>query len=429
MIRAMKTLYIEDINDRIDEEVELFGWVHRQREHGGVLFVVLRDSTGIIQISIHKNNIDLNSFNNAQKVTIESSIRVKGKVVEDSRAPTGIEIKCSEFETINLAEEFPIQEGAGKEFLLDIRHLSLRSLKLTEIMKNKELIMRGARRYLQENNWHEVFPPIITSAACEGGTTLFSMDYYGKEAYLSQSAQLYLETAIFPLEKVYSLTPSFRAEKSRTRRHLSEYQHLELEAAWMDAKDIMKVEEELVASMCKEVSEYNGLEKFGRKKEDMILDLPLQRIKYDEALQIIQKKGITIEWGSDLGYEEEKALTNEFEEPFFVYDYPIEAKVFYMKQNPDGKTYACADLLAPKGFGEIIGGSQREEDLQALENRMELDGVDKTPYQWYLDMRRYGSVIHSGFGLGIERLLMWICDLEHIRDACLYPRTMSRVEP
>jgi len=425
----MKTLYVKNANDKIGEEIELFGWVYRQRVHGGVVFVILRDSTGIVQVSIHKNNIDPDSFSNAQKVAIESSIRVKGKVVGDSRAPTGIEIKCSEFEIISLAEKFPIQEGAGKEFLLDIRHLSLRSLKLTEIMKIKELIMQGARGYLQENDWHEVFPPIITSAACEGGTTLFSIDYYGREAYLSQSAQLYLETAIFPLERVYSLTPSFRAEKSKTRRHLSEYQHLELEAAWMDAEDIMKVEEELVASMCREVSEYKGLERFGRKKEEMILNLPLQRIKYDEAIQIIQKKGIDIEWGSDFGYEEEKLLTSEFEELFFVYDYPIEAKVFYMKQNPDGKTYACADLLAPKGFGEIIGGSQREDDLKALENRMELDRIDKTPYQWYLDLRRYGSVVHSGFGLGIERLLMWICNLEHIRDACLYPRTISRVEP
>ncbi|MCD6466986.1 MAG: asparagine--tRNA ligase [Methanomicrobia archaeon] len=425
----MKNLYVKNANDKIGKEIELFGWVYRQRVHGGVVFVILRDSTGIVQVSIHKNNVDPDSFNNAQKVAIESSIRVKGKVVEDSRAPTGIEIKCSEFEIISLAEKFPIQEGAGKEFLLDIRHLSLRSLKLTEIMKIKELIMQGAREYLQENDWHEVFPPIITSAACEGGTTLFSIDYYGREAYLSQSAQLYLETAIFSLEKVYSLTPSFRAEKSKTRRHLSEYQHLELEAAWMDADDIMKVEEELVASMCRKVSEYKGLERFGRKKEEMILNIPLQRIKYDEAIQIVQKKGIDIEWGSDFGYEEEKLLTNEFEEPFFVYNYPIEAKVFYMKQNPDGKTYACADLLAPKGFGEIIGGSQREDDLKALENRMELDGIDKTPYQWYLDLRRYGSVVHSGFGLGIERLLMWICNLEHIRDACLYPRTISRVEP
>ncbi|RLF93942.1 asparagine--tRNA ligase [Thermococci archaeon] len=425
----MKNLYVKNANDKIGKEIELFGWVYRQRVHGGVVFVILRDSTGIVQVSIHKNNVDPDSFNNAQKVAIESSIRVKGKVVEDSRAPTGIEIKCSEFEIISLAEKFPIQEGAGKEFLLDIRHLSLRSLKLTEIMKIKELIMQGAREYLQENDWHEVFPPIITSAACEGGTTLFSIDYYGREAYLSQSAQLYLETAIFSLEKVYSLTPSFRAEKSKTRRHLSEYQHLELEAAWMDADDIMKVEEELVASMCRKVSEYKGLERFGRKKEEMILNIPLQRIKYDEAIQIVQKKGMDMEWGSDFGYEEEKLLTNEFEEPFFVYNYPIEAKVFYMKQNPDGKTYACADLLAPKGFGEIIGGSQREDDLKALENRMELDGIDKTPYQWYLDLRRYGSVVHSGFGLGIERLLMWICNLEHIRDACLYPRTISRVEP
>jgi len=425
----MKNLYVKNANDKIGKEIELFGWVYRQRVHGGVVSVILRDSTGIVQVSIHKNNVDPDSFNNAQKVAIESSIRVKGKVVEDSRAPTGIEIKCSEFEIISLAEKFPIQEGAGKEFLLDIRHLSLRSLKLTEIMKIKELIMQGAREYLQENDWHEVFPPIITSAACEGGTTLFSIDYYGREAYLSQSAQLYLETAIFSLEKVYSLTPSFRAEKSKTRRHLSEYQHLELEAAWMDADDIMKVEEELVASMCRKVSEYKGLERFGRKKEEMILNIPLQRIKYDEAIQIVQKKGMDMEWGSDFGYEEEKLLTNEFEEPFFVYNYPIEAKVFYMKQNPDGKTYACADLLAPKGFGEIIGGSQREDDLKALENRMELDGIDKTPYQWYLDLRRYGSVVHSGFGLGIERLLMWICNLEHIRDACLYPRTISRVEP
>jgi len=425
----MKNLYVKNANDKVGKEIELFGWVYRQRVHGGVVFVILRDSTGIVQVSIHKNNVDPDSFNNAQKVAIESSIRVKGKVVEDSRAPTGIEIKCSEFEIISLAEKFPIQEGAGKEFLLDIRHLSLRSLKLTEIMKIKELIMQGAREYLQENDWHEVFPPIITSAACEGGTTLFSIDYYGREAYLSQSAQLYLETAIFSLEKVYSLTPSFRAEKSKTRRHLSEYQHLELEAAWMDADDIMKVEEELVASMCRKVSEYKGLERFGRKKEEMILNIPLQRIKYDEAIQIVQKKGMDMEWGSDFGYEEEKLLTNEFEEPFFVYNYPIEAKVFYMKQNPDGKTYACADLLAPKGFGEIIGGSQREDDLKALENRMELDGIDKTPYQWYLDLRRYGSVVHSGFGLGIERLLMWICNLEHIRDACLYPRTISRVEP
>ena len=219
----MKTLYISDIENRIGEEVELFGWVYRQREHGGVVFVVLRDSTGIVQISIHKNNVNPDSFNNAQKVTIESSVRVKGKVIEDSRAPTGLEIRCSEFEILSLSEKFPIQEGAGKEFLLDVRHLALRSIRLTEIMKIKELIIQGARKYLQKNGWHEVFPPIITSAACEGGTTLFSIDYYGREAYLSQSAQLYLETAIYSLEKVYSLTPSFRAEKSKTRRENEKY--------------------------------------------------------------------------------------------------------------------------------------------------------------------------------------------------------------
>ncbi|MEA1993291.1 MAG: asparagine--tRNA ligase [Euryarchaeota archaeon] len=424
----MKAVYVSDINEKIGEEVELRGWVYRERKHGGIVFVVLRDSTGTVQVSIHKNNIDSDSFNNAQNVTVESSIKIKGKVVEDSRAPTGIEIKCAEFEIIQSAETFPIQEDAGKEFLLDIRHLSLRSLKLTKVMKTKELMMRGARKYLQKNDWYEVFPPIITSAACEGGTTLFSLDYYGKKAYLSQSAQLYLETAIFSLEKVYSLTPSFRAEKSRTPRHLSEYQHLELEAAWIDDKEIMKVEEELVASMCREVAE-EDLEEFDRKKEELLLDLPLERISYDEALEMIQEKGIDIEWGDDFGYTEEKVLTEDFEEPFFVYNYPLEAKVFYMKQNTDRKTYACADLLAPKGFGEIIGGSQREDDLEALERRMELDGVDKEPYQWYLDLRRYGSVVHSGFGLGIERLLMWVCNLEHIRDACLYPRTISRVSP
>ncbi len=425
----MKTVYVRDIGEKIGEEVELRGWVYRERQHGGIVFVVLRDSTGIVQVSIHKNNIDSNSFNNAEKVTVESSIKVKGKVVEDSRAPTGIEIRCSNFEILHLAENFPIEEDAGKEFLLDIRHLSLRGLRLTEIMRSKELIMRGARKYLQENEWYELYPPIITCAACEGGTTLFSLDYYGKEAYLSQSAQMYLETAIFSLEKVYSLTPSFRAEKSRTRRHLSEYQHLELEAAWMDDKDIMKVEEELVAAMCREMAEHGNLKEFEREREDLLLDLPLERISYDEALGMIQEKGIDIEWGDDFGYQEEKVLTEDFDEPFFVYNYPMEAKVFYMKQNLDGKTYACADLLAPKGFGEIIGGSQREDDLEALERRIEIEDIDKEPYEWYIDLRRYGSVVHSGFGLGIERLLMWICNLEHIRDACMYPRTITRMAP
>lgn len=431
----MKRTFISEVlhGDMVGDEVLIKGWVYRERTKGKIRFVVVRDSTGIIQVTAVKGELPEKDFRSSLEAKIESSVEVVGIVTEDKRAPGGYEIQCRKFNIIGKSEIFPITKDQSEEFLLDNRHLWIRSRKLTQVMKVKHTLLFAAREWFYENGFYEVTPPIITSNACEGGSTLFELDYFDMTAYLSQSAQLYLEAISYSLEYVYGLTPSFRAEKSRTKRHLAEYWHLEGEEMWTDNNENMRIQEELVTYILHKVAKERKeeLEFLGRNAEDLLqIEPPFKRIYYKDAIKILQDKGSDIAWGDDLGTNDERLLVEGEVSPVFVVDYAKEAKAFYMKENPDDhRTYLCADLLAPEGYGEIIGGSERETDVNKLIERLKSSGVPLEPYQWYLDLRRYGTVQHSGFGLGIERVVRWICKLDHIRDAIPFPRVINRVYP
>jgi asparaginyl-tRNA synthetase len=417
----------------LESEVSLRGWIYRHRSSGAIVFAVLRDQSGIVQVTVKKGNVPNEQLEAAKAVSMEASVQIRGRVFEDKRAPGGREVRASCFKVIGPADVYPITEYQSEELLLDNRHLWIRSREQTAVMKIKASVLAGARDWLRGQDFTEVTPPILTQNACEGGTTLFKLKYFDRDAYLSQSAQMYLEALIFSLERVYSITPSFRAERSRTSRHLAEYWHLELEEAWVDNRGNMDIQEGLVTAMVEAALK--------ERKEELLLlrkDLaplyeikpPFKRMRYEEAIQRLRGQGFEIEWGCDLGAVEERALTAEEAVPVFVTNYPKECKAFYMKEDDeDPRTYACADLLAPAGYGEIIGGSERETDLAKLLARMEEQGICTDPYKWYLDLRRYGSVPHSGFGLGVERVVKFICGMDHIRDTVPFPRTVSRVYP
>jgi len=414
------------------EEARIRGWIYRKRRTGKLIFAVIRDASGIMQVVIEKGKVNDEEFNNAKKALIESSVKVEGRIREDSRAPGGRELHANSFKVVSFAEDFPITEHQSVEFLLDNRHLWLRSRKLTEVMKLKSEILRFIREWFHENDFYEATPSVITMNAAEGGATVFSFDYFGQPAYLSQTAQMYLEALIFSLERVWSLTPSFRAEKSRTRKHLIEYWHLEAEEAWTDNKKNMELQEEMISHVCRRVAEEckPQIEFLGRKADELkVIEPPFPRMKYEKALEILREKGFEMEWGDDFGAPHERALVEDEEKPIFITNFPVEAKAFYMKVAPDGRTVECADLLAPEGYGEIIGGSEREENIESMIERLKKDGANIENYEWYFDLRRYGSVPHSGFGLGMERLLMWIAKLDHIRDATPFPRLLRRAYP
>jgi asparaginyl-tRNA synthetase len=416
-----------------DQDVEARGWIYRARSSGAIVFLVLRDSTGIIQVTVKKGSLPDREFEAAHSVTVESSILVKGRLNDDKRAPGGKEMRATGFTVVGLAQTFPITEYQSEELLLDHRHLWNRSREQTAVMKVKAAVMAGAREWLRENGFFEVTPPILTTNACEGGTTLFKLKYFDRDAYLSQSAQMYLEAMIFSLDRVYSITPSFRAEKSRTTRHLTEYWHLELEEAWVDNPGNMEIQEQMVAAIVESALK-NTKDELTLLRKDLeplkAIVPPFKRMRYAQAIDKLRSENYEIGWGCDLGAPEERALTADELVPVFITNFPKECKAFYMKEDAeDPRTYACADLLAPSGFGEIIGGSQREDDLSKLVSRMEEQGITMGPYEWYLDLRRYGSVPHSGFGLGVERVVKFLCGLEHIRDAIPFPRTVARVYP
>jgi asparaginyl-tRNA synthetase len=429
MLQTMEALSKEHVG----KKVRVRGWIYRTRSSGGIVFAIIRDSTGVIQVTVKKGAVPDPQFEAATEAGIESSVTVEGEVVEDKRAPGGFEIRANSFEVVGLAEAFPITEYQSTELLLDLRHLWIRSREQTAVAKVKAALVRGGREWFHDNGYVEVNPPIVTGVCPEDSTTLFQLKYFDRIAYLSQSAQFYLESLIYSLEKVYAITPSFRAEKSRTPRHLAEYWHMEMEAAWVDNEGNMKVQEELVSAMLRNAVDECSEELKLLKRDPATLrkiEPPFDRIRYDEAMDHLQKKGHEVSWGSDLGSVEERALTEDREIPLFVVNYPKELKPFYMKENPEDKrTYKNSDLLAPEGFGEIIGGSERETDNALIIERLRDKGESLDNYQWYLDLRKYGSVPHSGFGLGLERIVTWVCKLEHIRDAIPYPRTVARVYP
>jgi len=426
----MMPISIEEIKDHVGKSVILRGWIYRTRESKGIVFIVLRDVSGVVQCIVKDG---INGFSDAQKALMESSIIIKGKVSKDERAPGGYEVQVEDFTLVGPALDFPIKEQQSTELLLDHRHLWVRSRRLTNIFKIRSEIFRAIHDFFHEMGFFESQSPLLTQAACEGGSTLFKLNYFGKEAYLAQSWQLYAEAMLASLEKIYCIAPSFRAEKSRTRRHLAEYWHAEAEAAWMDHEGNMKLQEDLITFILKRVVERRSseLKDIGRDPKELDkMHAPFKRVTYKECVELLKKDGIKMKPGGDFGADEERELTKHFKKPFFVVEFPKEAKAFYMKENPKDKdTYLCSDLLAPEGYGEIIGGSEREPDVDKLIQRLKKDGADPKSYEWYFDVRRFGSVPHSGFGMGVERVLMWICKLDHIRDAIAFPRVMNRLNP
>ncbi len=414
-------------------EVALRGWVYRHRTSGNIVFLVLRDESGVVQVAIKKDKVGEKAWEKANDVYIESSVKVKGRVKKDERAPGGAEIEASDFDIIHRGEPFPISKDLSEEFLLDVRHLWLRSQKMTNIMKARGLIVNYLREFFDKKGFYELPPPIITTSGCEGGATLFELNYFGRKAYLTQSSQMYAEVFIFALEKVYVFAPSFRAEKSRTVRHLAEYWHLEPEMAFFDHKMNMELQEEMIEYAVKNMVENHPelLLKCGADAEALKkVKAPFPRMTYEKAVEEVNARGGKMEWGEDFGADEEALLTADLEKPLFVEKYPKKIKAFYMEEDPHNPELVLNDdLLAPKGHGEIIGGSERIWEYDKLLERMKEHQLDLKDYEWYLDLRKYGSVPHSGFGLGIERFVKWVLNLKHIRDAIPFPRTINRVYP
>ncbi len=435
----MKAVHILEAVRSPGKPVRLSGWIHRKRQSGGIAFMVLRDVTGLIQVAVKKDMVDAKSWDDASAATVESSVEVSGTVKEDKRSPTGYELAATHFKSLNVAEPFPITEYQSTELLLDKRHLWLRSQKMIAVMKARSYVFKYAREFLDKKGFFEITPPILTKSAGETGANLFDTDFFGTKAYLTESSQLYAEAMAFSLEKVYSFAPSFRAENSRTTKHLAEYWHLEPEMLYYDNRKSMALQERLVSHISSRLAIQHPLmlKELGVSAEELLkIKPPFKRMSYEEALMFLNDKGFQLKWGDDFGVEHEKALTDSEDKPMFVYNWPKEIKPFYMPINPkDERTVLCSDLQAPHGHGEIIGGSERIWKLDDLLSRMQ--EVEKAKgikfnmqnYQWWIDLRRYGSVQHSGFGLGIERVIKWLLNLDHIRDAIPFPRMSNRLEP
>jgi len=394
-----------------------------------MVFLVLRDASGVIQCTV---KADSPAWSDAEKLTIESSLSLEGLIKQDKRAPGGYEISAERISIIGLAEVFPISKDQSEEFLRDVRHLWLRSRKMNLVMKVRAEVLEAAREFFGIQEFVEVSPPMFITSACEGGSTLFGLKYFDQNMYLTQSSQLYLEILIYSLEKVYCIAPSFRAEKSRTIRHLTEYWHMEAEWPFADMHDLMKFEEELMTHICRRTAE-NCEKEFDELGASITkvasVKTPFPKITYTEALEKLGSKGLKKNWGEDLGYDDEKALADEVDKPFFVYDYPTAIKAFYCKTYRDKPEVAMStDMLVPR-IGEVSTGGAREDDKDILIKRIRDMGMDEKDYDWYLDLRRYGTVPHVGFGMGVERLITWMLDLENIIDSIPFPRTTRRFYP
>jgi len=427
--------HIDEIlrDEHIDKKVTIRGWIYRKRRVGKLIFVVVRDSTNIIQCVVEKNNVNPDNFKLLDKVGVETSIIVEGYLRKDERAPTGYEIQADRIEIVGPSYNFPITKDKSDEFLLDNRHLWVRSREMTAILKIRDTVFGALHEFFREKGYYETHGPMFVTGAVEGGSTLFEVPYFGKKAYLTQSSQFYLETLIYSLEKVYTVAPSFRAEKSRTRRHLTEYWHAEAEAAWYHNEDMMRDEEEMIVYLIQRVLEERKRELQFLKRDLEILEgieKPFKRMRYEELIRFAQDHGVNIQYGDDLGADEETMITQNFDAPVFITHYPIEIKPFYHRPDPENpKVVLCHDLLAPEGYGEIIGGGERIYKLEVLLQRMEDEGLNPEDYYWYVDLRKYGSVPHAGFGLGMERFIWWIAGLSHIKYAIPYPRTIRRTKP
>lgn len=431
----MQKIYINNLAGHIGKEISISGWLYNKRSSGKLRFLVLRDGSGYLQCVFFKGNVTPEVFELTDKIGQESSITVTGVVKEEPRAPGGYELDGINLEVIQETHEYPITpKEHGIEFLMDNRHLWLRSSRQVAIMRVRHRIVKAIRDFFDDRGFTLMDAPILTPSACEGTSTLFATDYFdlGK-AYLTQSGQLYAEAGALALGKVYTFGPTFRAEKSKTRRHLTEFWMVEPEVAFADLNDDMDLAEEFLEYIVQTVLKDKAEELKVLERDTSNLQnvkRPLPRISYDEAVEILKKNGIDFQWGNDLGGTDETIISNQFDRPVMVHRYPSEVKAFYMKRDPENPKLALAvDVLAPEGYGEIIGGSQREDDLNVLLDRIKEHDLPQEAFEWYLDLRRFGSVPHAGFGLGLERTVGWICGLDHVRETVPFARMIYRNTP
>ncbi len=426
---------IGELHDHVAETVTLRGWVRNHRSSGKIFFLILRDGTGEVQCVFARDTVTERAWALTERVGYEASVFVTGEAKKDERAPGGYEIAVLDAELVGPSEDYPIQpKEHGVDFLLERRHLWLRHERQIAILKVRDEVVRAIRDFFHDRGFVLIDTPILTGAIGESAGTLFETEYFDLgTAYLAQTGQLYVEAAAAALGKVYCFGPTFRAEKSKTRRHLTEFWMVEPEVAWLDSEGNMRLQEEFICYILGRVLENRRRELRALERDLAPLErvrTPFDRISYTEAVDVLRERGSEVEWGKDLGAPDEVMLTEGRDRPLFVFDYPKTAKAFYMKENPeDPRTVKCNDLLAPEGYGEIIGGSQREDDHDRLLERIREEELPEDAYGWYLDLRKYGTFPHSGFGLGVERTIAWICGLDHLREAIPFPRMMTRITP
>jgi asparaginyl-tRNA synthetase len=425
---------VEKIGAHDGQQVTVRGWLAGRRSSGKLHFLQVRDGSGTIQCVMAKADVPAEVFALADHLPQESALEVTGTVRADARAPIGFELGVSELRIIHTSAEYPITpKEHGPAFLLDHRHLWLRSSRQHACLRVRSEVIRACREYLDGQGFTVFDAPILTPAACEGTTTLFPVEYFGETAYLTQSGQLYAEAGAMALGKVYCFGPTFRAEKSKTRRHLTEFWMVEPEMAFAGLDEDMDLAEDFLVHVVRTVRTRREpeLRLLGRDLAALDrVEKPFPRITYAEAIERLAAKGFALEWGADLGGDEETALSQEFDRPVMVHRYPVESKAFYMKADPaDPRVALCVDVLAPEGYGEIIGGGQREDDAAVLEEKIARHGLPREAFAWYLDLRRYGSVPHAGFGMGIERCVAWLCGLHHVRETVPFPRMLERLRP
>jgi len=431
----MQNIYINELGKYVDQTITLRGWLYNKRSSGKVKFIILRDGSGLLQCVVFKGNVTPEVFETADKIGQESSIEITGKIKAEPRAPGGFEMDAVDLKVISEAHEYPITpKEHGVEFLMDKRHLWLRSNRQVAIMRVRHRIIKAIRDFFDDRGFTLMDSPILTPAACEGTSTLFSTPYFDLgNAYLTQSGQLYAEAGAMALGKVYTFGPTFRAEKSKTRRHLTEFWMVEPEVAFNTLDDNMDLAEEFLEYIVQSVLKDRSEELKALERDTTLLEKvkrPFPRISYDEAVEILKKNNIEFEYGNDLGGTDETVISNQFDRPVMVHRYPSEVKAFYMKRDPENEKFALAvDVLAPEGYGEIIGGSQREDNYDLLLGRIKEHNLPQEAFEWYLDLRRFGSVPHSGFGLGVERTVSWICGLEHVRETIPFARMIYRNTP
>jgi asparaginyl-tRNA synthetase len=432
----MEQVLIADIGRHVDRDVEIHGWLYNLRSKGKLHFLQLRDGSGRIQGVAEENAVGPECAEAIRALKMEASVVVRGTVRRDERAPTGFELSVSGVDVVqNPTLDYPIaKKEHGIDFLLEQRHLWLRSSRPQAIMRIRDTAILAFRRFFHDEGFLLIDTPILTGSIGESAGTLFEVPYFDLgTAYLAQTGQLYLEAACAAFGRVYDFGPTFRAEKSKTRRHLTEFWMLDAEMAYADSEDNMRLQERMVSAVVAAVLKDHRDDLATLERDVAPLEkvtVPFDRLDYGEAVKVLQSKGSAIQWGDDLGGEDETILTKMHEKPVFVINYPKKAKAFYMKENPaNPDTVLCADLLAPEGYGEIIGGSQREDSLEKLLARIREERLPEESYGWYLDLRKFGSVPHSGFGIGLERTLAWICGVQHIRECIPFPRTISRIYP